>query len=206
MKKSKAKKQSEESSNKDFYLIGGGPSVNQFDLEQLRGKNTIGCNEAFRLGPEICKNLIFSDNLWFIANIHAIEVEAERGMQVWSVCPTTENFVLPWLHQMTRVNSGLHRPPALGLNGSTGAAAINLAVNLGADRIFLIGYDLGADEQGRTHWHNSYQRPTSEESFARHRNGFEYIAKALSKFAPEVQVINLNPASKLEMFDKYTDK
>lgn len=42
--------------------------------------------------------------------------------------------------------------PNLVWGGNSGTAAINLAVKLGAKRIYLFGYDM----QGRTHWHGDH--------------------------------------------------
>ena len=47
--------------DQEAFIIGGGPSLRDFDWSLLRDKNTIGCNNAFRLGPDICKICLFVD-------------------------------------------------------------------------------------------------------------------------------------------------
>jgi hypothetical protein len=203
--KKQASKKKEAGSGKDAFILGGGPSLKRFPLEKLRDKFVIGCNEAFTLGTDIVQHLIFSDNIWFLKRIQELEDIALNGnLRVYSVSPGTEGYAagIPWLVQLQREDSGLHKFPRLGWNKSTGAAAINLAVNLGADRIFLLGFDLGPDDNGITHWHDRYGVVTTESSFHRHRLGFEAVARSLAKFAPDVKVLNVSPESKLDMFEK----
>lgn len=50
------------------FIIGGGPSLSSFDWNLLKGKHTIGCNDAYLLGKERCEVMLFSDVKWGIAH------------------------------------------------------------------------------------------------------------------------------------------
>jgi len=104
---------------------------------------------------------------------------------------------------------------------NTGSSAINLAYLLGADKIYLLGFDMYAE--GRMHFHAGYpdKRRTprtklinqggkiprvqfnerkAEERFKRFMAGFDTIAMDCEKLS--VEVINVNPKSKIESFPK----
>lgn len=171
---------------RDAYLIGGGPSLQTFDFERLRGRPTIGCNQAFLLGAERCQICAFGDlKFW---KKFKVDLESYEG---WVV--TNYGVMRPptWLHRWTRQDDGLsgHRG-TLGWNFNTGAAAINLALLLGAQRVFLLGYDLGQTPEAH-HWHDHAIEAPSPPVFARFAEGFQRVAKALPSVFPGRQVINL---------------
>lgn len=203
----KKKEVSKESKSQSAYIIGGGSSLRKVSFEGLkRERLVVGCNQAYQLGPEIVKVLLFADVAWFHKNVHQLEQMAEAGMKIYSVVPRGNpfnHFNLPWITKLERVDEGLHEFPKLGLNYSTGAAAINLALNLGATKIHLLGFDMAPEaETGRTHWHHQYSQNTSAESFRRFMLGMGAVKRSLPKFAPSAKVINVNPDSKLDAFEK----
>jgi hypothetical protein len=209
MKKIEKKKEAakEAPRSKTAFIIGGGPSLRKVSLDVLKSEElVIGCNQAYQLGPKIVKVLLFADVAWFHKNVHQLEQMAEAGMKIYSVVPNGnpfEHFNLPWVTKLRRMNEGLHEFPKLGLNYSTGAAAINLALNLGATKVHLLGFDMAPEEEtGRTHWHSQYPHNTSAESFRRFTLGMAAVKKSLPKFAPSAKVINVNPDSKLDLFEK----
>lgn len=183
----------------DAVIIGGGPSLKDFDFSKLKGRNTIGCNDAFRLGSEVVKICLFGDASFF----HRSKWDLERFTgRVATVAPALKNINLPWLHQLTRQREGLHADGSIGWNHSTGAAAVNLALALGAVRIFLLGFDMGKRTDGKTHWHTHNLKPIEEESYRRFIKGFGWIERDLAKF-PEVKVCNVTDGtSRLPYFTR----
>lgn len=172
----------------DAFIIGGGSSLRKFDFKQLKGANTIGCNNAFRLGPEICKICLFGDASYFERT--KWELEKFEG-QVVSCAPSVANYQVPWIKKMARVRDGLHIGNVLGWNYSTGAAAVNLAISLGADQIYLLGFDMrNSQKDGKTHWHDAYPKPTTSIAFTRFLRGFDNLNTALKDF-PNVNVYNV---------------
>lgn len=190
---------SKELRGKDVFIIGGGPSLSSFNWDLLRGSATIGCNTAFRLGAGLCHYCIFGDLKFFETYKH--DLQKYRGKLVTnhpSLLPTP----VDWILTMGRLESGLSDTPALlAWNGNTGAAAINLAYLLGADRILLLGFD-GSDKDGKNNWHNESVFDYHPEVHLRHAKGFDRLANALKERGAWEKVINLNPLSKLEAFQK----
>jgi hypothetical protein len=181
----------------DACLVGGGSSLANFKWDLLLNQNTIGCNDAYRLGPEIIKYCVFGDASWFHKN--KAELEKFTGKIVTNA-PTLQHLRLDWLHHMQRIRDGLHNGFVLGWNYSTGAAAINLAVTLGASRIFLLGFDLGAGRTGKSHWHNHRETPPKESSYQRFLRGFQMINTHLKRY-PGVKVFNVTDGtSNLKVF------
>jgi hypothetical protein len=195
----------------DAILIGGGPSLKGFDFEWLKGRNVIGCNDAYRLGPDIITLCLFGDACWFTGNKFLIDSSFAKfpspsGLPRVVTCSQSlgQQTHIPWLYCVGREKMGLHDGNKIGWNFSTGAAAINLAINLGASRIFLLGYDLGNDPKGHPHWHNHNDKPVKEFSYKRFQAGFGEINRDLPKY-PNVKVINVSDgSSKLAFFPTIT--
>lgn len=183
-------------------LVGGGASLKGYDFAKLTGLNVIGVNEAFRLGSHAVKVCLFGDGTWFQRVKWDLERYAEHGGKVFAIVPKPYAWKLPWLTFLHRQSSGVYQLPTCGWNYSTGAAAINLATGLGANRIFLLGYDLCA-KGPRTHWHNQYARITHPSSFAGFAKGFLQIAARLPMVFPQARVFNVTDGhSKLQAFPR----
>ncbi len=182
----------------DAWIIGGGPSLRFFDWKLLLGRKTVGCNDAFRLGPAVCSVCIFGDLRWF--NIHRKALEKFPN-PVFTNQPSLHiGRGVPWLLTLRREATGLHHD-ALGWGGCTGCSAINLALLLGAKRVFLLGFDL-AVRDGKTNWHDqNISRPT-EASYVRFQKGFAAIAQRLPKVFPGTAIYNCGEESRLDVFPK----
>jgi len=184
----------------DAFLVGGGSSLRGFDFSLLKGRNVIGCNDAWHLGEEIVSICLFGDTSWWEKNKQ--DLKSFKG-RVVSCAPTCLTLKLDWLWQMKRVKDGLHDGDTLGWNQSTGAAAMNLAMLLGAHRIYLLGYDLSV-QGGKFHWHDYNKKKLNTEPFVRFTRGFYSIASSLHRF-PQVRVYNVTDgSSKLPVFDRIT--
>lgn len=185
----------------EAIIIGGGPSLAGFDFSCLQGHRIIGCNDAFRLGPDIVDICIFGDESWWQKN--KFELEQFSGRKV-TCAPALMNLNCDELLQMNRLRDGIQHGCTLGWNYSTGAAAVNLAFSLGANTIYLLGFDMGRGDQGKTHWHSHTFRTIHDSSIARHIRGFHTLAQSLKRF-PQVKVWNVTDgSSKLPVFDRLT--
>jgi len=184
--------------DEDVFVIGGGESLKGFAWDRLKDKNTVGANDAFRLGPEVCKVCIFGDASWWQAVKFPLQAYGTAGGRVYSISSTTQHWKIPYVHQLTRTSKGLQEGTHLAWNLSTGAAAINLALNLGAARVFLLGYDMGGG-----HWHDYTYRPyiTTEKSFIEFAKGFKVLALAAKAKYPNVPIYNVGDGtSRLKEF------
>ncbi len=184
--------------HQDVFIIGGGKSLKRFDWNLLKNENTIGCNDAFKHGNEICKICIFGDSKWF--KIFEQSLARYKGI-VFTNVHQLQKTKLPWLWTVPRKISGLHTE-ALGWNGSTGALAINLALLLGAKRIFLLGFDMHLSKDGRSNWHdNNIDRPCAY-IYSTFLVKFDKLVVDLKKKFPEVEIINVTDESSLNVFPK----
>lgn len=180
----------------DAFLIGGGPSLAGFDFSLLEGLNVIGCNDAFHLGPSVVKICVFGDGQWWHKNKWKLEKFQGR---IVTNSPTVKDFKIPNVLQMERQRDGIGTGSSLGWNFSTGAMAINLAISLGASRVFLLGYDL-SNKGTKSHWHEHNSKPIENYSFSRFLQGFGKVKSCL----PEgVEVFNITDGtSQLKCFEE----
>lgn len=183
----------------DVFIIGGGPSLRNFNWDLLVPFPTIGCNMAFSLGESVCKMCVFGDIKWFDKFNKPLQ-NFKRPVLTNNPYLHTRN--IDWLCSTKRMNKGLSKDPSLlGWNGHTGSVAINAALIMGAKRIMLLGFDMVLDRKAGPNWHKEILSVPNEQCYQRFLDGFHYICRDLSLF-PGVSIINLNPDSKLERFPK----
>ncbi|HPT36436.1 MAG TPA: hypothetical protein PK309_07900 [Bacillota bacterium] len=182
----------------DVFIIGGGPSLRSFDWTKLIGRKTIGCNDAFRLGPDVCAACIFGDLRWF--NVHRKALQ-EFPNPVYTNQPSLHDGKgVPWLRTLPRKPKGLHKD-ALGWGCNTGCSAINLALLLGARRVFLLGFDMQVLD-GKTNWHDANISKPTDATYKNYQKGFAAIAKDLPVVFPGCCVYNCGKESRLQVFPK----
>lgn len=184
--------------HQDVFIIGGGNSLEHFDWNLLRDKNTIGCNDAFKRGHKICKICILGDPLWFQS--FKRELVRYKGI-VFTNSSQLQKTNLPWLWTMPRKFYGLYKD-ALGWNSNTGAVAVNLALLLGAKRIFLLGFDMHLSKDGKSNWHQNRIDKPNERIYSKFLEGFKKLAIDLKEKFPDVEVINITDDSSLNLFPK----
>jgi len=184
----------------DVFIIGGGDSLREqdFDWSLLEDELTIGCNSAFTLGEKICKICIFGDPKWF--RKYQRELQSYKGI-LFTNASQLRNTRLSWLWTMPRKGKGLS-VLALGWNKNTGAAAVNLALILGAQRIFLLGFDMHLSKDGRSNWHNNLVNKPNKAVYEKFIEGFTRVSIDLKKLFPGREVINVTDNSDLDVFPK----
>lgn len=138
------------------FVIGGGPSLDGFDWALLEGKRTIGINRAYEVMEP---TIIFSMDTVFLNRIHwgrygeiaAKRFGASRSLKVWLVrndppisLPDGILLVKQWMDykQATRAFP-FSMVEGIGHGNNSGYAALNLACCLGANPIYLLGFDMG---------------------------------------------------------------
>jgi hypothetical protein len=188
------------------YIIGGGPSLRSFDWDLIRGKRTIGCNSAFLLGAHICQITIFADHLWW-EEIGKKRTDEYGGLVVGCVPPHNEKQLTekPWLIRMSRYDKNGLSPPGsqvLGCCGNTGVLALNLALLMGATRVYLLGFDMRLGPQGIANWHHLRWEPPQADNYPRFMREMRRLPQELKEKYPDVQVVNVTDDSELELFPK----
>ncbi len=198
-------------------IVGGGPSLRNFNWDLLEGETVIAINRAF----EMCDPTISfaMDHQWWgwteigrFGKDIAHRYRTMKGYKVmlnsmmenaWVRYPRDIYTVDPWHGNasVTLSNNdgvGLGGPQGTGPQNNSGFAAVNLALNLGATKIYLLGFDMKGDGQGRqVWWHDGYPSLQSERVYAEFRKAFTDAAPLMLQRA---DIINLTPDSALECF------
>ncbi len=184
--------------DQDVFIIGGGHSLEPFDFNLLKSELTIGCNNAYQYGSEICKICFFGDKKWWTA--HKERLEQFKGAVFTNVSQLQKDKT-SWLWIMGREQRGLSYT-ALGWNNNTGAGAVNLALLLGAKKVFLLGFDMHLSKNGRPNWHDELLDKPNKNIYPRFLKGFQRLANDLESKFPNREIINITDNSSLDLFPK----
>jgi len=195
------------------FVVGGGPSLNGFDFTQLNGFDTIAVNKSVEYIPNptyfITTDYSYfvkaslpierikqkSKNTYFVANMTHDYMSFQNGR----IIDTRRNFVYNDLYQYTGVIEsnnidGFGSSLAEFSNGAnSGHCGIQLALLLGYQKIYLLGFDLNAE--GQTHFHQSY-REIDQKSFRNRVNDYGItLNNALANYKGSQEIINLSNSS-----------
>ena len=135
------------------YILGGGPSLKQEDVELLRGHRFIAVNDSFKLGINWIDVVWFSDCRWYDWNFP--ELMNFKGFIMG--CPPCSCDHMRVLKVKRGNYSGLSDDPSrVFWNKNSGSSAINLATLLGAKRVVLLGFDMQV-LNGKNNWHQHHK-------------------------------------------------
>lgn len=181
--------------DQEVFIIGGGPSLKDFDWTLLHQEYTIGCNTAFTLGEKVCKICVFGDKSWF--HVFEEKLSQFKGAVFTNIEAYHHRNHLPWLWTLRRHMTGLHKD-GLGWNGNTGSIAINLALLLGAKKVYLMGYDMQRIND-RPNWHDQVIRPNAcrPQIYERFVRDFSFVARDWHLKFSDREIINLTDNSGL---------
>ena len=178
------------------FIIGGGPSIKDTNLDLVKDRYVIGVNAAFRLGTwvNVC---FFGDNRFYQNQISYLEKWPNR---IVSCAPKAKNNKkIEYLKRCQKHPLCTERDkiyfPSRGAN--SGAAAINLAIREGAKEVILLGFDMQT-VNGQHNYHKYHNHNPNDKVYDRFIQSFENIAKELKN----VKVYNATPGSKLKCFPK----
>jgi len=192
-----------------IYLIGGGPSLRDFNFNLLKGSKTIAINKAILFYPN-ADVLFWTDTRFY--NWHKNEVDNYKGLK-FTLRPSSQ-----YTEDINLLKKG--KPHGLELDDQTlahgnnsGYAAINLAFHLGARRIILLGFDMGNHMENNkliTHFHDGYPSKAAPDHVYKDKfsPGFSELKSELNDFSNlkglGITVLNASPYSKLNVFPKIT--
>ncbi|WP_198958956.1 hypothetical protein [Candidimonas nitroreducens] len=166
-------------SGRTVACIASGPSLTALDVGRVAGLPTVVTNDTYRIVP-FADVLFAADHGWWQQHWHGIDVRAQK----WTTsAPAAKEF-------------GLHLLPTT--RGNSGATAIHLAMERGASRILLLGYDCSL-EYG-SHWHGAHDRtdnPTADT--VRVWRG-DFKAVAADALRRGVSVVNCSRHTALDCF------
>lgn len=177
--------------------LGCGPSLTAADVDYCRGKATvIAVNDAHRLAPW-ADVLYSSDQRWWE---HYRGVPEFKGLR-FGVAPLRPAAGWGVVVLKNTGDAGIE-PLATGLRTgrNSGAAAINLAVHLGAKRVVLLGYDMGRTN-GKAHWFGEHpEKLRAASPFGTFIAMFERMVGPLEQLG--VEVVNCSRTTALECFPR----
>ena len=188
------------------FIIGGGESLKDFDWNLLEGERVIAINRAY----EFCNpDIIFSmdSGFWKLALHKSLGVTQEEKNRAYEklknftgtkILLTMNGTVLPGISSIITQSTCTWSDSitnGLGIGQNSGYGALNLAVCLGANPVYLLGYDMHGRDGRAAHFHSGYARPQSDKRYKRFADNFRRIAPNLKN-----RVINLNPDSSLKYF------
>lgn len=192
------------------YIVAGGPSLTKFNWNLLKGKLTIGINRAYeKFDPNIIFGMDPKFVRWVLMGKYGDRARMKfldsPGLKIWLnirgehipgdiyILKCKDNYVLGRRAFPFTMKNGI------GHGNNSGYAALNLAACLGANPIYLLGYDM-QKEGDRTHWHDGHPDVWPDHVPQSFKKLFIPAAKALKQNG--VEVINLNPGSGLDCFPK----
>lgn len=184
-------------------IVASGPSAKDAGLDQVKGKTaTLAIKASVQLCP--WADMVYGcDAAWWIANQG---LPGYRGVRVaWEKTVPVHH---PGIHlvQIEPHNNalGLVRGGRIGSGGNSGFQALNIAVQAGATKIVLVGFDMhdrsGAHWYGRNNWIGANNPDWT--NFGRWRAAFHAAAPVLKRVG--VEVVNASPRSDLGCFPKHT--
>lgn len=178
------------------YILGGGPSLTNFDVNLLKGRRVIAVNNAYKLAPWI-PVMYYGDCRWL--QQHKQELLNFAGLKL-TTCPThlKRPGILVLRKESGRKGISFNKKFVLW-NGNSGGCAVNIAVQLGAKKIVLLGFDMRKID-GECNWHREHPDADNKRKDPYHKflKNFEKIADDLKR--KEIECINATPDSALKLF------
>jgi hypothetical protein len=181
--------------NTEVYIVAGGPSLATFDWDSLVDKDVIAINNAaFKLPT--AKYVYFANKDWFELWRDKLKEHQGKIIQGCTKQDVKEEWVERWTFTQDKGLATEPRTLATGVN--SGYAAINLAVQLGYKKIFLLGYDMRVVD-GQNNYHKDHLWTCEPDFYKTMLAMFETIVEPLK--AMSVEVVNLTPGSALTVFN-----
>lgn len=189
-------------SGQTAYIVAGGTSVKQQNLELLRGRNVIVLNSSYLACPW-AQFLFFGDARWYLEHRRNPVFNSFAGRVV--TCSGTVRG--PKLLGLFRTNP----PPGFDERTTHVASqrtnlqgAMNFAAHLGVKRIVILGADMGRASDGSSHHHEPHPWPNAP------GNGcwdlqMEQLSMIVDPLAKRgIDVINTSPISRIDWWTKLT--
>lgn len=139
-------------------IWGGGPSFTGPVCALLRPYPAILCNNSYMRMPR--SGIVVSlDSRWW--GWHGNSIEARGDIPVTAMHAERPSPMVKGLMRMQRERKMVYSDERQVLAGTnTGHAAIHLAMHLGANTIYLAGFDMDFPS-GKSHWHDDHLVPSS---------------------------------------------
>ena len=191
-------------SGNDVFIVGGGASLKHFDFNKLKGKNVIALNSAYKYVDETAV-IYWADASWG-QDEESKGLAAHPSKYKFSSRINADSMILSnktglagcnWLKKTGDYGFDPNVNNVRGNN--SGAHGINFAINLGAYRIFLLGFDMGYTGS-KSHFHEEYQSSVGSSTYT------ELFIPSIVSMAKDIKhipvtIINCSISSKLTCFE-----
>jgi hypothetical protein len=199
----------DKSFGQDIFIVGGGYSVREVNLDFLTDRVTIAINDSYKILPNATA-LFWCDNSWCGREMDGLqkhECELRFHPRTYAETHIKKDITGPAgstiLNRTGEYGYDPNIDNVMGNNGGT--QALNFAVNLGAKRVYLIGFDMRDDplSRGTTHWHDAHQVVIRHDTYSRlFIPSIEALNKELKKRRIGTEVINCSRTSAITCFKK----
>lgn len=192
--------------NNTVFVIGGGPSVSNVNLADLRDKNVLCLNSAYKYFDS-CSAILWCDSSWAanrddeLRQHPAIKLgcisSGRTAMADYSRKTIGDSTVL------AKTGSSGYDPNIMNVKGNnSGTMAINLLMNMAVKTIILIGFDMNAS-RNRSHFHSDYDCVVSKNIYTdMFIPNFVELVQAAKPYNINTTVLNASPESALNIFRK----
>lgn len=178
------------------FILGGGSSVNdEHCLGQVPRETLISTNYGLLKRPDAAIEL-WADNTFMVQALGLLR--AFQGILV-----TREDNATParealgsYVKFVTQIDGALSIEPGRLCGKLSGHLAINLALQLGAQRVVLIGFDAG--EGGN--FHSRYTEPVRHDGYVEWNDMMSDLSHAAPKRYPGTEIFNCSTKDRLRCF------
>lgn len=195
------------------WVIGGGPSIKEFDFKILEGERVITTNTAFLEYPSADIEVFMDFTTFYrwlmLGKYGPGSIQAWNNFKGHKVHIDLVGRVLPGCYRLPcRVRSGLTRSLKGVYHGNNvGFGAFQVAVAMKANPIYLVGFDFchtgsAKDNSRKTHYHDRYPSVMPEDVILGYMGQFKRILPDIHR--RQIQVFNCSKISKATFF-KYAD-
>lgn len=179
-------------------IIASGPSAGEADLSLIAGWPVVVVNDCWRLYPR-ADVLYACDQQWW--SRYGKDTETFAGQRWTQDRESAEKFRLSRIEGEAGAGFST-RSGLIKFNWNSGAQAMQLAWQLGARRLVLIGFDM-QPIKGKVHWFGDHPRGLINESpWQMFIAAFDVIAADCEKAS--IEVINTSMESRLRCFPRMT--
>jgi len=167
-------------------IIGGGPSLKNYDLSPLEGQRCIAVNNSYKIAPW-ADILHFADASWWQWNGDHVLKNWPQDRIITTATSDVASVNHPRVKRFWR-DRGAFTEDRTKLHGwDSGTQAIHMAYHLGARRIVLFGIDMQPAKDGACQWHDEHKRPTKADNYqSRFAPSLTGLVGALRKRGVEV--------------------
>lgn len=187
----------------DVFIVGGGYSLKHFDFNLLKGKNVIALNSAYQYvdGDAV---LYWADASWgqreevnLLSHPSKYKFSSRLNADTMIHANRTGVGGCHWLKRTGNFGYDSNVNHVRGNN--SGGHAINFAINLGAYRIILLGFDMSYTGS-KSHFHEQHETSTPSQTYN------ELFIPSIESLALQVKhlpvkIINCSMFSKLKCFE-----